>query len=88
MERVVRKPSKLAGIVTPQGDKSISHRSLMLNSMAQGEAQVSGLGNGEDVVSTMRCMRLLGASIEQANRPDSMRIRGIGPSYAGAGGRP
>ncbi len=80
MERVVRKPSKLAGIVTPQGDKSISHRSLMLNSMAQGEAQVSGLGNGEDVVSTMRCMRLLGAGIEQANRPDSMRIRGIGPT--------
>ena len=80
MERVVRRPAKLAGVVRPPGDKSISHRSLMLNSMAQGEAQVSGLGNGEDVVSTMRCMRLLGAGIEQTDRPDSVHIRGIGPT--------
>ena len=80
MERVVRRPTKLAGVVTPPGDKSISHRSLMLNSMAAGEARVSGLGRGEDVVSTMHCMRQLGASIEETHSPDSVRIRGLGAS--------
>ena len=79
MDRTVRRPAKLAGRVTPPGDKSISHRSLMLNSMAAGEAYVSGLGNGEDVVSTMRCLRLLGASIEETGQPNSVRIQGVGP---------
>ena len=69
MERVVRRPAKLAGVVTPPGDKSISHRSLMLNSMAAGEAHVSGLGRGEDVVSTMRCMEKLGATFEETGSP-------------------
>ena len=80
MERVVRRPAKLAGVVTPPGDKSISHRSLMLNSMAAGEAHVSGLGRGEDVVSTMRCMEKLGATFEETGSPDSVRIRGLGPA--------
>ena len=78
MERVVRRPAKLAGVVTPPGDKSISHRSLMLNSIAAGEAHVSGLGRGDDVVSTMRCMQQLGATIEEGTRPNSVRIQGVG----------
>ena len=80
MKRVVRRPAKLAGVVTPPGDKSISHRSLMLNSMAAGEAHVSGLGRGEDVVSTMRCMEKLGATFEETGSPGSVRIRGLGPA--------
>ncbi len=77
MERVVRRPAKLAGMVTPPGDKSISHRSLMLNSIAAGEAYVSGLGRGEDVVSTIRCLESLGATIEEAGL-NSVRIQGLG----------
>ena len=80
MERVVRRPPKLAGVVTPPGDKSISHRSLMLNSIATGEAHVSGLGRGDDVVSTMRCLQQLGATIEEDTRPNSVRIQGVGPT--------
>ena len=44
MDRTVRRPAKLAGTVTPPGDKSISHRSLMLNSMAAGGGIRFGLG--------------------------------------------
>ena len=80
MQRVIRRPSRLAGVVTPPGDKSISHRSLMLNSIATGEALVSGLGLGEDVVSTMNCLRQLGAVIEEAGESDSVRIQGVGPA--------
>ena len=79
MERVVRRPARLAGMVTPPGDKSISHRSLMLNSIAAGEAYVSGLGCGEDVVSTIRCLESLGATIEEAGL-NSVRIQGLGPN--------
>lgn len=79
MERIVRSPRKLAGVVTPPGDKSISHRSLMLNGLASGQARISGLGRGEDVVSTMRCMENLGATIQEAGNPNSVRIQGLGP---------
>ena len=82
MQRVIRKPSRLAGVVTPPGDKSISHRSLMLNSIAKGEALVSGLGLGEDVVSTMNCLRQLGAVIEEAGDSGSVRIQGVGPAMS------
>ena len=79
MRRGVRRPDKLAGVVTPPGDKSISHRSLILNSLATGVAHVSGLGDGEDVVSTARCLRGLGVRIE-AEGADSVRVEGLGPA--------
>ena len=46
------------------GDKSISHRALILNSIAQGEAKVTGLSGGADVLSTKSCLKALGARIE------------------------
>ena len=45
------------------GDKSISHRSLMLGALAVGETRVSGLLEGEDVLSTAAAMRAMGATI-------------------------
>ena len=47
------------------GDKSISHRSLMLGSLAIGETVVSGMLEGEDVIGTANAMRALGAEIER-----------------------
>ena len=61
------------------GDKSISHRSLILNAIAQGDALVQGLSGGEDVISTMRCLQAMGVSIEPADAPGSYKIRGRGP---------
>jgi len=64
LRQVVRRPSSLRGLVSPPGDKSISHRALILNAMAHGSATVTGLSSGEDVLSTMHCLRLLGVRIE------------------------
>ena len=64
MRKTLHKPSSLKGTVSPPGDKSISHRALILNAMAQGSATITGLSSGEDVLSTMHCLRLLGVRIE------------------------
>ena len=49
--------------VRPPGDKSISHRALMLAALARGTSELSGLLTGEDVKSTARVLRQLGANI-------------------------
>lgn len=46
------------------GDKSISHRAMILNAVAEGEARVSGLSTGADVASTAGCLRALGVVVE------------------------
>ena len=46
------------------GDKSITHRAIMLNGGAQGEATITNALMGEDCLSTCRCMRSLGAKID------------------------
>ncbi|TMC06843.1 MAG: 3-phosphoshikimate 1-carboxyvinyltransferase, partial [Chloroflexi bacterium] len=59
----VRPARRLEGEVRLPGDKSISHRALMLNAIADGEARVSGLSDGADVASTAGCLRALGVEI-------------------------
>ena len=53
-----------AGEFELPGDKSITHRAIMLNSGAEGEAVITNALMGEDCVSTCRCMRSLGAQID------------------------
>jgi 3-phosphoshikimate 1-carboxyvinyltransferase len=55
----------LTGTVTVPGDKSISHRSLILGSLAIGKTRISGLLEGEDVLRTAAAMRALGADIQK-----------------------
>jgi 3-phosphoshikimate 1-carboxyvinyltransferase len=55
----------LRGRIRVPGDKSISHRALMLASLAVGRSRLSGLLEGEDVLCTAAAMRLLGAGIER-----------------------
>ena len=67
----------LKGRIAIPGDKSISHRSLMLSALAVGESRVSGLLEGHDVLATAAAMRAMGATIER--RPDGeWRIHGVG----------
>jgi len=54
---------KLRGTVRPPGDKSISHRALMLAALAHGTSELEGLLTGADVKSTARVLRHLGAEI-------------------------
>ena len=59
------------------GDKSISHRALMLGGIAMGESEIHGLLEGEDVLRTAAAMQLLGAEV--AHGPDGIwRVRGRG----------
>jgi 3-phosphoshikimate 1-carboxyvinyltransferase len=60
-----RASGPLAGKVPVPGDKSISHRALILGALAVGETRISGLLEGEDVLNTARAMRALGAKVER-----------------------
>ena len=77
--RRVSRPASLGGVLTVPGDKSISHRSLILNAIAQGDALVQGLSGGEDVISTMHCLQAMGVNIEPAGAPGSHTVKGQGP---------
>lgn len=67
----------LQGRIRVPGDKSISHRALMLSSLAVGTSRISGLLEGEDVLATAAAMRAMGASIERADDGE-WRVRGVG----------
>ena len=66
MIATVRPARKLDGAITVPGDKSISHRALILGAIATGESHVRGLSTGADVQSTARCLRALGVEIEDS----------------------
>ncbi|MEL6287737.1 MAG: 3-phosphoshikimate 1-carboxyvinyltransferase [Pseudomonadota bacterium] len=70
----------LSGVVTPPGDKSISHRALLFGALAHGETEVFGLLPSEDVVATAECLRAMGVPIDGADAtPDrATRIHGRG----------
>ncbi|MFN5854285.1 MAG: 3-phosphoshikimate 1-carboxyvinyltransferase [Pseudanabaenaceae cyanobacterium] len=68
---------KLRGTVHIPGDKSISHRALMLGSLAEGETTIRGLLLGEDPRSTAACFQALGAEISELNS-ELVTVRGIG----------
>lgn len=55
----------LRGRIRVPGDKSISHRSIMLGALAVGETKVTGLLEGEDVLATAAAMRAMGATVER-----------------------
>ena len=79
VERTISRPVTLKGEIAVPGDKSISHRALILNAMASGTAHVSGLSNGEDVMSTMACLRGLGVEIAEGERAGEFNVTGKGP---------
>jgi 3-phosphoshikimate 1-carboxyvinyltransferase len=60
-----RSSGPLTGKVRVPGDKSISHRALILGALAVGETRISGLLEGEDVLNTAKAMRALGAKVER-----------------------
>jgi len=60
-----RSSGPLTGKVRVPGDKSISHRALILGALAVGETRISGLLEGEDVLNTAKSMRALGARVER-----------------------
>ncbi|BAY94408.1 MULTISPECIES: 3-phosphoshikimate 1-carboxyvinyltransferase [unclassified Tolypothrix] len=67
----------LQGRIRIPGDKSISHRALMLGAIAQGETEIQGLLLGEDPRSTASCFQAMGAEISELNT-ELVRVKGIG----------
>ncbi len=61
---VVKNRASFEGEFTLPGDKSITHRAVMFNGSANGEAVITGALTGEDCLSTCRCMQALGAGVE------------------------
>lgn len=73
-----RAPSRpLRGSIRPPGDKSISHRALMLGGLAVGETVVHGLLEGEDVLRTAAALRAMGAEIRRDD-DGTWRVHGRG----------
>ena len=68
----------LSGRATVPGDKSISHRALMLGALAAGETMIDGLLTGADVIATADAMSALGATIHRGAPGESWRIEGRG----------
>lgn len=60
---IFKKTKHLKGEITVPGDKSISHRSIMLGSIASGTTEVHGFLNGADCISSMNCFRQMGVDI-------------------------
>jgi len=67
----------LTGRIRVPGDKSISHRALILSAMTVGETLISGLLEGEDVLHTAAAMRALGARLERLE-DGTWRVNGVG----------
>jgi 3-phosphoshikimate 1-carboxyvinyltransferase len=67
----------LRGTIRVPGDKSISHRSIMLGALAVGETRVTGLLEGEDVLATAAAMRAMGAEVERTGSGE-WRVHGVG----------
>ena len=72
-----RSAGPLTGKVRVPGDKSISHRALILGALAVGETRVSGLLESEDVLNTAKSMRALGATVERTG-PFAWSVQGVG----------
>jgi 3-phosphoshikimate 1-carboxyvinyltransferase len=82
-----RASGPLTGKVRVPGDKSISHRALILGALAVGETRISGLLEGEDVLNTAKAMRALGAQVERTG-DFAWQVRGVGVSGFAQPGAP
>jgi 3-phosphoshikimate 1-carboxyvinyltransferase len=76
MEQSFNKINRIEGTLNIPGDKSISHRSVIFSSMAEGKSVIHNLGNGEDVKSTIACFNSMGVNFE--NHDNSIIIIGCG----------
>jgi 3-phosphoshikimate 1-carboxyvinyltransferase len=76
MDSIVEGKARFHGSITVPGDKSISHRAVMLGCLASGESRIRGLSPGLDVVSTIEALRCMGLPLE--GTASEMRIAGAG----------
>jgi 3-phosphoshikimate 1-carboxyvinyltransferase len=73
----VEPAASIQGHLAVPGDKSISHRALLLGAIGDGETHVTGWGRSADTESTLEAVRALGVEVEELG-PDELRIHGVG----------
>lgn len=73
---IINKAARLRGEVSIPGDKSISHRGIMLGSLAEGTTRITNFLQGADCLSTIACFQKMGISID--NRGDEILVHGKG----------
>jgi len=82
VEYIVQPGGRVEGRIRVPGDKSISHRAIMLGALAEGVTEVSGFLQGEDALATLNALRSLGVTIEGPGggdlAADAVRIHGVG----------
>ena len=76
MDKRIAKSKGLRGTVTVPGDKSISHRALMISALAKGQSEIAGLLNAADPTSTRTCLSALGIQFDWSG--DLLRVHGRG----------
>jgi len=76
-EEIIHRAEKLTGDIVLPGDKSISHRALMLGAIAEGETTIANLSPGKDVQSTRLCLEAMGVAIRLEG--GLIHISGRGP---------
>jgi 3-phosphoshikimate 1-carboxyvinyltransferase len=78
--RTIKSCPRLEGEVVLPGDKSISHRAAILNSLAKGKAEIDNFAPGADCLSTIRCLKALGVKIGRKGSRDSptLSVSGTG----------
>jgi len=81
--RTIKPCPKLEGEVVLPGDKSISHRAVILNSLAKGEAKIDNFAPGRDCMATVKCLRALGVKIDRKGSGDSPTLLVSGTSEDG-----
>lgn len=73
---LIKKIKHAKGIITVPGDKSISHRAVMLGALSNGDTEITGFLNGADCLSTIDCFKEMGICIETIN--DKLIVHGKG----------
>ncbi|MBN1997784.1 3-phosphoshikimate 1-carboxyvinyltransferase [candidate division KSB1 bacterium] len=74
--KIIKSTRAIRGRIEMPGDKSISHRALLLTSIAQGTSEITGLSNAADVQNTLSCMQNLGVDIQIEK--DKIVVNGVG----------
>ena len=76
MDQLIKPTKSFHCTLTVPGDKSISHRAVMLASLAEGTTEVTGFLPGEDCLSTISCFQAMGIQIQQSG--DHVTVIGKG----------
>lgn len=77
MEMIIKPAEKIEGQTRVPGDKSISHRALILSSLTEGTVEIEGLLKSADTMSTLKCLQELGVEFEENGRTVKVKGKGL-----------